>query len=67
MTRSTFFRHFSDKREVLVAGQETLARLLAEGIAEAPASGPKAPPTRRDSHHALNALSDLQAATASLS
>ena len=37
VTRSTFFRHFSDKREVLVAGQETLSRLLAEGIAEAPA------------------------------
>jgi AcrR family transcriptional regulator len=36
VTRSTFFRHFSDKREVLVAGQETLSRLLAEGIAEAP-------------------------------
>ncbi|MFJ7236051.1 TetR/AcrR family transcriptional regulator [Streptomyces olivaceus] len=37
VTRSTFFRHFADKREVLVAGQETLSRLLAEGIAEAPA------------------------------
>ena len=36
VTRSTFFRHFADKREVLVAGQETLGRLLAEGIAEAP-------------------------------
>jgi AcrR family transcriptional regulator len=36
VTRSTFFRHFADKREVLVAGQETLCRLLAEGIAEAP-------------------------------
>jgi AcrR family transcriptional regulator len=36
VTRSTFFRHFADKREVLVAGQETLSRLLAEGIAEAP-------------------------------
>lgn len=36
VTRSTFFRHFTDKREVLVAGQETLGRLLAEGIAEAP-------------------------------
>ncbi|MCP2194014.1 TetR/AcrR family transcriptional regulator [Williamsia deligens] len=35
VTRSTFFRHFPDKREVLVAGQETLSRLLAEGIAEA--------------------------------
>ncbi|WP_375480998.1 TetR/AcrR family transcriptional regulator [uncultured Jatrophihabitans sp.] len=41
VTRSTFFRHFADKREVLVAGQETLSRLLAEGIAEAPAgAGP---------------------------
>jgi AcrR family transcriptional regulator len=35
-TKSTFFRHFADKRELLVAGQETLSRLLAEGIAEAP-------------------------------
>ena len=38
VTRSTFFRHFSDKREVLVAGQETLSQLLSEGIAGAPAS-----------------------------
>jgi AcrR family transcriptional regulator len=38
VTKSTFFRHFPDKREVLVAGQETLSRLLAEGIADAPAS-----------------------------
>ncbi len=37
VTRSTFFRHFSDKREVLVAGQETLSQLLAEGISAAPA------------------------------
>ena len=38
VTKSTFFRHFSDKRELLVAGQETLSRLLADGISEAPAS-----------------------------
>ncbi|MFJ2163213.1 TetR/AcrR family transcriptional regulator [Streptomyces sp. NPDC087856] len=38
VTKSTFFRHFSDKRELLVAGQETLSRLLSDGIAEAPAS-----------------------------
>ncbi|MGW6521604.1 TetR/AcrR family transcriptional regulator [Streptomyces sp. NPDC054950] len=38
VTKSTFFRHFSDKRELLVAGQETLSRLLADGITEAPAS-----------------------------
>lgn len=37
LTKSTFFRHFSDKREVLAAGQATLSRLFAEGIAAAPA------------------------------
>jgi AcrR family transcriptional regulator len=36
VTKSTFFRHFPDKRELLVAGQEVLSRLLAEGVAEAP-------------------------------
>lgn len=38
VTRSTFFRHFPDKREVLVAGQAVLSTLLAEGIAAAPAT-----------------------------
>jgi AcrR family transcriptional regulator len=43
VTKSTFFRHFPDKRELLVAGQEVLSRLLAEGIAEAPpGAGPLA-------------------------
>ncbi len=43
VTRSTFFRHFADKRDVLVAGQATLSRLLAEGIEQAPAdAGPLA-------------------------
>ncbi|MBO1330031.1 TetR/AcrR family transcriptional regulator [Streptomyces sp. VRA16 Mangrove soil] len=37
LTRSTFHRHFTDKREILTAGQTTLSRLLAEGIEEAPA------------------------------
>jgi AcrR family transcriptional regulator len=36
LTKSTFFRHFPDKRDVLSAGQETLSRLLVEGIAFAP-------------------------------
>src|SRR5688572_25040434 len=36
VTKSTFFRYFPDKRELLVAGQETLSRLLVEGITEAP-------------------------------
>jgi AcrR family transcriptional regulator len=36
LTKSTFFRHFPDKRDVLSAGQETLSRLLVEGISSAP-------------------------------
>ena len=36
VTKSTFFRHFPDKRELLVAGQEALSQLLTEGITEAP-------------------------------
>lgn len=36
VTKSTFFRYFPDKRDLLVAGQETLSQLLTEGIAEAP-------------------------------
>ena len=37
VTRSTFFRHFPDKRELLVAGQAVMSALLAEGIEAAPA------------------------------
>jgi AcrR family transcriptional regulator len=36
VTKSTFFRYFPDKREILVAGQQTLSQLLADGISEAP-------------------------------
>jgi AcrR family transcriptional regulator len=36
LTKSTFHRHFPDKRDVLAAGQEALSRLLADGIAAAP-------------------------------
>ena len=36
VTKSTFFRHFPDKRELLVAGQESMCELLSAGIAEAP-------------------------------
>lgn len=38
LTKTTFFRHFPDKREVLFAGQDTHSRLLADAIAAAPAS-----------------------------
>jgi AcrR family transcriptional regulator len=36
LTKSTFFRHFSDKREVLFGGQDTLAELFGTAIAAAP-------------------------------
>lgn len=35
LTKTTFFRHFTDKREVLFAGQAIHAQLLADGIAAA--------------------------------
>ncbi|HUQ57566.1 helix-turn-helix domain-containing protein [Lentzea sp.] len=38
LTKSTFFRHFRDKREVLFGGQEVLAEMLKAGIAGAPES-----------------------------
>ncbi|MEV7976512.1 TetR/AcrR family transcriptional regulator [Streptomyces sp. NPDC086519] len=38
LTKTTFFRHFPDKREVLFAGQEEHARLLTAGVASAPAT-----------------------------
>lgn len=43
LTKSTFFRHFRDKREVLFGGQEVLAELMTGAIAAAPAqAGPLA-------------------------
>jgi AcrR family transcriptional regulator len=41
LTKTTFFRHFPDKREVLFAGQDMHARLLADAISAAP--GPATP------------------------
>ena len=43
LTKSTFFRYFPDKRDVLAAGQEILSTLFVEGIGAAPAdAGPLA-------------------------
>lgn len=39
LTKTTFFRHFPDKREVLFAGQDEHSRVLADAISEAPAEG----------------------------
>jgi AcrR family transcriptional regulator len=40
LTRSTFFRHFADKREVVFGPQDLLADLLTEAVAAAPADLP---------------------------
>jgi AcrR family transcriptional regulator len=37
VTERTFFRHFTDKREVLFAGQEQLVGIFVDAIAAAPA------------------------------
>lgn len=40
VTKRTFFRHFSDKREVLFGGGDEFKQLFVDGIAAAPASAP---------------------------
>ena len=40
LTKSTFFRHVPDKREVLFVGQDALARAFTDGIASAPDGAP---------------------------
>lgn len=37
LTKSTFFRHFTDKREVLFAGQDDLVGVLTSAVATVPA------------------------------
>jgi AcrR family transcriptional regulator len=36
LTKSTFFRHFTDKREVLFGGQDMLTQLFSDAIRTAP-------------------------------
>jgi AcrR family transcriptional regulator len=38
LTKSTFFRHFADKREVLFGGQDMLAELFSDAVLTAPPS-----------------------------
>src|SRR5580704_6940447 len=38
LTKSTFFRHFADKREVLFGGQDLLTGLFTDAIQAAPSS-----------------------------
>jgi AcrR family transcriptional regulator len=40
LTERTFFRHFTDKREVLFAGAGDLQELVVSAVAAAPASAP---------------------------
>jgi AcrR family transcriptional regulator len=37
LTQRTFFRYFTDKREVLFSGSQELGRLWLEAVAAAPA------------------------------
>jgi AcrR family transcriptional regulator len=59
VTKSTFFRHFPDKRELLVAGQETLSRLLVEGIEQAPATAAPLDAVAAGLERASNAMGPL--------
>jgi AcrR family transcriptional regulator len=56
LTKSTFFRHFPDKRDVLSAGQETLSRLLVEGIDSAPAQATPLSAVAAGLEHAASAM-----------
>jgi AcrR family transcriptional regulator len=38
LTERTFFRHYADKREVLFGGSSSLTGLLAQSVADAPAT-----------------------------
>src|SRR6476646_1824696 len=38
LNRATFFRHFADKREVILAGEDVLSDLFADAIRVAPAT-----------------------------
>jgi AcrR family transcriptional regulator len=40
LTKSTFFRHFDDKRAVLFGGQDDMVNLAAESVTAAPAGTP---------------------------
>ena len=55
LTKSTFFRHFADKREVLFAGQEAMSTTLATAIIAAP---PDATPLEAIAR-ALTAIADF--------
>src|SRR5689334_24394558 len=59
VTKSTFFRHFPDKRELLVAAQETLCRLLTEGIADAPEDAGPLGAIEAGLERALNAMGPM--------
>jgi AcrR family transcriptional regulator len=52
LTERTFFRHFTDKREVLFGGSALLQDLLTKAVAEAPASAAPLDATA----HALEAV-----------
>jgi len=58
VAKSTFFRYFSHKRELLAAGQETLSRLLVDGIAAAPPNASPLDAVREGLRRASGALGE---------
>lgn len=56
VTTRTFFRHFADKREVLFGGEDELAKLVAELIAD----GPRDRSAIDTVEHALKAAAESQ-------
>jgi AcrR family transcriptional regulator len=53
VTERTFFRHFTDKREVFFDGEATLRELLTAAVAAAPAGGKPLPTLRAAFHEAV--------------
>jgi AcrR family transcriptional regulator len=56
LTERTFFRYFTDKREVLFHGQDVLVEALVEGVAAAPADAPVIDVLRAALRHAAEAF-----------
>ncbi len=59
LSRATFFRYFPDKREVLAAGQQSMTRLLTEGIAQAPEDATPLSAVRSGLEHAAASMTDF--------
>jgi AcrR family transcriptional regulator len=60
LTERTFFRYFTDKREVLFAGGEQLQELMVQAVADAPASLPPLEATTEALNAAAHVMRDQE-------